>query len=162
MAEETFGSRVADGKASLAEVVIITVVAAMILSGIGAGCRGIWYSRLVYSFRLNVPYDNVYVDQEPSDCQWMRSPLGNKACHFEASVEIECKALAPHKGTIISHNNGHTWTQSPRDGPLSTLPDTRLDPNRPEIGSYSLETYNGYKKGYKKAQVWVTWYKMPN
>ena len=160
MAEKTFGSRCAAGEASISESVILMVLVGMSLSGLWAACRGIWYSKLVYSLRLNVPYDNVYVAQEPSDCQWMRSPLGNKACHFEPSIEIECKALAPHNGTIISHNNGHTWTQS--DGPLGTLPDPRLDPDRPEIGSYSVETYNGYKKGYEKARVWVTWEKMPN
>ena len=116
--------------------------------------RDIWYSRWVYSIRFNVPYDNVYVEKEPSDCEWTRSPLGNKDCHFEASTEITCEAIAPHNGSIISHNNGKTWTQSPRDGPLKTLPDTLLD--------FSPVTYKGYMKGYKKAQVYVTWDKMPN
>jgi len=39
-----------------------------------------------YSFKYSVSPDKVHVDAKPNDWDFMRAPLGDKGCHYEAVV----------------------------------------------------------------------------
>jgi hypothetical protein len=40
-----------------------------------------------YAKRYHVKMERVYVQPEPHDCEWSKSPLGNKYCHYDKTVE---------------------------------------------------------------------------
>jgi hypothetical protein len=65
----------------------------------------------------------MHIDPQPSDCDFIHAPLGDKGCHYEASVAAYNSAgqvvggdRAPKYGhdqktgkPIVSDDNGHTW-----------------------------------------------------
>lgn len=38
---------------------------------------------VVYGLWYRVPLTRIDVDKEPSDCEWMHAPVGDKSCHYE-------------------------------------------------------------------------------
>jgi hypothetical protein len=34
----------------------------------------------------DVPVERVSIQLKPHDCEWSKAPLGDKNCHFEASI----------------------------------------------------------------------------
>jgi len=42
-----------------------------------------WYRKIRYSMQYEVDYDHVFVNDEPTDCNFMRAPLGTKGCHYD-------------------------------------------------------------------------------
>jgi len=48
-----------------------------------------WYSKARYSIQYRVDYNHVFVNDEPTDCNFMRAPLGTKDCHFERIVQTQ-------------------------------------------------------------------------
>jgi hypothetical protein len=41
-----------------------------------------------YGMPNDIGYGQVTKDDLPHDCDWLRSPLGEKGCHYEASVQV--------------------------------------------------------------------------
>jgi hypothetical protein len=46
------------------------------------GPAAVWYS-----FKYRVRVDNVMAVGRPSDCDFLRAPIGYKGCHYERTVE---------------------------------------------------------------------------
>ena len=46
-----------------------------------------WHSKARYSMQYNVDSDHVFVNDEPTDCNFMRAPLGTKGCHYDRIVQ---------------------------------------------------------------------------
>jgi hypothetical protein len=76
-----------------------------------------------YSVKYDVTGDQVQTSEKPTDCDWSRSPLGNKGCHYKLSVAaynangaLIGGDYAPKYGrddrtkqTTVSYDNGKTW-----------------------------------------------------
>ena len=43
---------------------------------------------LWYAHKYHVPHDKVYIDPEPKDCDFDRTPVGFKDCHYERFVAV--------------------------------------------------------------------------
>lgn len=91
---------------------------------------------LWYAAEYNVSIDQVHIGDQPTDCDWMRAPLGGKGCHFKAIAtgynvpgDVVAGDGAPKYGhdtntgkPIISYDNGETWAWFPG----SAIPDLRI------------------------------------
>jgi hypothetical protein len=56
------------------------------------GPTAVWYS-----FEYGVRVDNVMIISRPSDCNFLRSPIGYKGCHYEGTVESWKDAGEPRR-----------------------------------------------------------------
>jgi hypothetical protein len=86
-----------------------------------------WTNGVWYGVRYGVNYDQVHTSDKPSDCDWSRSPLGNKGCRFKRIVKAYNKAgevvggddaprysLDDNMGKpIVSYDQGKTWAWWP-------------------------------------------------
>ena len=72
-------------------------------------------SELKYAFLYRTSLANVALLDRPTDCDWDRAPLGNKACHYKKSVSTRQWAKSTEGKPIVSDDNGKTWTQSTPD-----------------------------------------------
>jgi hypothetical protein len=45
-----------------------------------------WVGPSVYSIKYAVSADKIYVDPQPTDCDFWRAPLGTKGCHYQRAV----------------------------------------------------------------------------
>jgi len=43
-------------------------------------------NKVWYSTTTDAVYNNVYVQKEPTDCDWAHSPIGNKDCDYKRVV----------------------------------------------------------------------------
>ncbi len=39
-----------------------------------------------YSLEYGVSPDKVHINAKPTDCDFMRAPLGSKGCHYQAAI----------------------------------------------------------------------------
>jgi hypothetical protein len=68
-----------------------------------------WYSKFGYSLRYEVDESQVTKADEPHDCDWGRSPLGAKGCHYEIRVRTVRVAYDAHHNLMTSDDEGKTW-----------------------------------------------------
>ena len=84
-----------------------------------------WTDKIKYSVEYSVDASQVHRSDRPTDCDFMRAPLGNKDCHYKKTVTAYNAAGYPVAGddapkyaknaygnTIISYDEGKTWTVS--------------------------------------------------
>jgi hypothetical protein len=77
----------------------------------------IWESKLRYSIFYQVSSENVQIQNEPHDCEFLKAPVGKKYCHFDKSVNEFVQAGDVTKfGTdnatgrpVVSEDGGKTW-----------------------------------------------------
>ena len=60
-----------------------------------------------YSLLYGTPY--VHVDDKPTLCDYERSPVGKKGCHYEKTVFITLWEKSTDGNPIISYDDGKTW-----------------------------------------------------
>jgi hypothetical protein len=109
--------------------IIMALFAVAIWFILPARMTGVWR----YSHRFDVPSSQVRWNPKPSDCDYLRSPMGDKACHFKISVEgynavgqivggEEAPLYQKDPGTgksNISFDDGRTWYPVGRDTDLT-------------------------------------------
>lgn len=83
-----------------------------------------WHSKARYSMQYEVDYDHVFVNDEPTDCNFMRAPLGTKGCHYDRIVQTRYirtrtlstlplpKAPCDPSETLFT-SGGSAWMRSP-------------------------------------------------
>ena len=79
---------------------------AFILDLISTGWHGKWR----YALQYDVPSDKVMVDKKPHDCDFLAAPLGTKYCEYERSVLGVRWATSTGGTSIISYDDGKTWS----------------------------------------------------
>jgi len=62
-----------------------------------------------YAFRYNIPSERVEFQNKPHDCEWVKSPLGNKYCHYDKKVVTVRWATSTAGFPIVSYDKGKTW-----------------------------------------------------
>lgn len=45
-------------------------------------------SKWAYVLAYHVDDDQVFVESEPSDCDFLHAPLGSKSCHYERQISV--------------------------------------------------------------------------
>jgi hypothetical protein len=95
--------------------------------------KAAWYSKFRYSLQYDVPYSKVTKPNEPRGCDWLRSPIGDKACHYELQVHTVRSAVDAHGNAIISYDEGATWTRCIWNGSdvCAALTDGNEQPEEP-------------------------------
>lgn len=89
-----------------------------------------WADSLRWSVKYGMGFDVVHITSKPSDCDWSRAPLGDKACHFEPAVTaynatgypVAIDAVPTYQQaagkTLVSFDSGKTWATSHSYGPM--------------------------------------------
>jgi hypothetical protein len=86
-----------------------------------------WTNAVWYTAKYSVNINQVHTSNKPTDCDWTRAPLGNKACHFKATVTAYNAEGFPVRGDgapkfghdtktgkpIVSYDNGNNWDWLP-------------------------------------------------
>jgi hypothetical protein len=68
------------------------------------------HSTLRYAAQYHVSYDQVTVDKQPHDCEWLTAPLGDKNCHYDAEARIIRTGHREGTGQpVVSFDDGKTW-----------------------------------------------------
>jgi hypothetical protein len=80
-----------------------------------AGFADMWNSKLRYSWWYNVGYDQVTMNNKPTDCNFFHAPLGGKDCHYDRQVSIVKVDSNVWGRQSISCDNGNTWTQTTKN-----------------------------------------------
>ena len=82
-----------------------------------------WINPVWYAAKYGVDLNQVHTSDKPSNCEWSRSPLGIKGCHYDRVVNsysatgdlIAVDAAVPTHShdragkPIISYDGGKTW-----------------------------------------------------
>jgi hypothetical protein len=103
-----------------------TVFGWFVIAAIGFGVYWFGFNNLWYAARYLLPPDKVIVENKPTDCDFLRAPLGTKGCHFEAVVTAYNAAGVVVGGTtvpkygsdietgkpIVSYDDGKNWDWS--------------------------------------------------
>jgi hypothetical protein len=74
-------------------------------SGISA-----WHSKWRYAAQYQVSTNAVHKADEPHDCSFMTAPLGEKHCHYDATVSTLRWATSTTQQPIASFDEGKTWS----------------------------------------------------
>ena len=48
----------------------------------------VWFGRIWYGMANHVVSRNVSLTPKPHDCEFLTAPIGEKHCHYEASVAV--------------------------------------------------------------------------
>jgi hypothetical protein len=80
-----------------------------------AGSHALWHSKMRYSWWYDVKYDQVTAEKEPTDCDFIRAPIGDKGCYYEpqvSTVRVKTVYLDFQRGSVndVSFDEGRTWT----------------------------------------------------
>lgn len=67
--------------------------------------------KLKYSRTYEVPVTNIAIEDKPTSCDWTRSPMGNKGCHYQAVVSVTRWSTSIKGKPIVSYDNGKTWDE---------------------------------------------------
>ncbi|HEY1800969.1 MAG TPA: hypothetical protein VGG46_08550 [Terriglobales bacterium] len=69
-----------------------------------------WHSKWRYMTTYGVGSENVQVDSEPHDCDFLAAPMGEKYCHYEQVVHTLRWATSTTGYPIESTDDGKTWS----------------------------------------------------
>jgi hypothetical protein len=97
-----------------------------------------WTDRLLYSMVYHINSDQIHRSDRPTDCDFMRAPLGGKGCRYTKLVTAYNTAgdavggdNAPkystnaYNNTLVSYDEGKTWQLLGAARPDSTV--TRVE-----------------------------------
>ena len=88
----------------------VLVVIWLVYSGIAAA----WHSKaryfVTYALPYGMNYEQVTRENLPHDCDWLKSPLGDKECHYDAKIQTIITGNDRLSGKpIYSDDDGKTW-----------------------------------------------------
>ena len=98
---------------------LIIVVVVILVSIYGPD---LCYSKLRYSLMYSLDDKQIWIQDKPHDCDFLRAPLGRKECHFNRTVMITRTAKSAKGDPIVSWDDGKHWqSYSPDAG--ETVPE---------------------------------------
>jgi hypothetical protein len=86
-----------------------------------------------YAVRYFTPYNHVTVEARPTKCDFFRTPIGGKGCHYVKTITTAEWRRSTTGNAILSSDEGATWEV--RDPPPNTKLPTKflwVDWNRVE------------------------------
>jgi len=86
--------------------------------------RARWMNEIRYSVWYSVDSSQVKQteDKPPSDCDFLRAPIGRKGCHYDKTVIFENIITRNDTSTnrpVVSYDGGQTWSWNDGDHPAS-------------------------------------------
>jgi hypothetical protein len=71
----------------------------------------LWFGPWVawYSFTYRVPTDKVYIDPEPTDCDFLHAPMGFKGCHYEKQVSAQAAEGTSRADGKVHYDSVFVW-----------------------------------------------------
>jgi hypothetical protein len=94
-------------------------------------------SKFLYSVTESVDYDNVYMNDQPSDCDFWRAPIGIKGCHYDRVVEtrlvrttyqlpLTTTPCEPNDTGLMAGGSAWMWTPQGTVCLAPTVPEERI------------------------------------
>jgi len=69
-----------------------------------------WNTQSVIAFRYNIPLSQVVIESEPHDCDYDRSPIGNKECSFDREITSTKTGTDTLGNHFVTYDEGKTWS----------------------------------------------------
>ncbi len=69
----------------------------------------VWHSNWRYAIKYGVSSSKLTKPDMPKGCDWLRAPLGDKDCHYEAQAAIRLKGRDQYGKALESFDNGVNW-----------------------------------------------------
>jgi hypothetical protein len=74
-------------------------------------CMSMWFSKARLSLYYGVEYGQVTTaGDQPRDCNWLKSPLGDKGCSYSREVSTAQVRSNRFGYQDVSYDEGKTWT----------------------------------------------------
>jgi hypothetical protein len=128
------------------------VISAFLIWAIYSIGSSVWNSKARFAFRYGANFSDINKENKPHDCDWLKAPIGDKECHFDAEVQTTKVRTALDQITgrpIISFDDGPwTWDLS-SSSYTSTVTETPA-PGVLTPGPYAVRTKNVVYVGWKK------------
>jgi hypothetical protein len=113
-----------------------------------------WNSKARFAFQYGANFSDINKQDKPHDCDWFKSPIGDKECHFDTEVQTTKVRTALDQTTghpIISYDDGPwTWDLS-SSSYQSTVTETPA-PGVLSPGPYAVKTKKVVYVGWKKIE----------
>jgi hypothetical protein len=82
-----------------------------------------WMNKLRYAFWYSAELNQVQQseDKPPSDCNFLRSPVGDKGCHYKKTMTVEhviTRRDIPTNRPMVSYDEGKTWSWNDGEYPV--------------------------------------------
>ena len=74
---------------SLAGPVFVAITMALVIGAISLLLPASVRNKVMYSTYYSLPYNRVDFVSEPTDCDFMRAPLGDKECDYKKAAFVE-------------------------------------------------------------------------
>jgi hypothetical protein len=86
--------------------------------------RARWANKILYGVWYSVDSGQVIQpeDKPPTDCDFLRAPIGLKGCHYDKTATYEHIITRNDTNTnrpIVSYDEGKTWSWNDGDHPAS-------------------------------------------
>lgn len=113
-----------DEKNQVTEALFILFVIWLVIAGLDYLSYARWINKLRYSAWYSVEPSQVQQSQDkpPSDCDFLKAPIGGKSCHYDKTVTYEhiiTKRDINTNRPIVSYDEGKTWSWNDGDYPVS-------------------------------------------
>jgi len=111
-------------KNPVTEAAFLVLVVWLVIAGFDYLSYARWVNKFRYSAWYNVNASQVQQseDKPPSDCDFLKAPIGRKGCHYDKRVTYERVITSRDTSTnrpIVSYDEGKTWTWNDGDYPVS-------------------------------------------
>jgi hypothetical protein len=88
---------------------------------------GAWHSKarfyMQYGLTRGLNWEEVTKEKEPHDCEWLKAPLGDKYCHYDAVVSsVRISKDSKTGNPIWSSDDGKTWSWYDAASPSRVMP----------------------------------------
>lgn len=89
----------------------LVVIVILLLAGWPGSKLDRWTDKVWYSLRYyDADFKNITVEKRPSDCDFLRAPIGEKGCQYNKDVAVTKRSVdVQTKRRIISYDEGKTW-----------------------------------------------------
>lgn len=81
----------------------------------------IWNSKTILSARYDVATDQITIDAEPHDCDFLRAPLGVKGCSYTRQIEVIKTGTNAAGEHFVTYDDGKTWSPDPEKNAKSAV-----------------------------------------
>src|SRR5690349_16872344 len=79
-----------------------------------AGLVDSWHSKTRYAWWYGT--EKVTIEKKPTDCDFFRSPMGDKGCHYNRQINIvKVDNANAWSGQSISYDNGESWIHTAKN-----------------------------------------------
>jgi hypothetical protein len=107
-----------------------------------------------FAFQYGVNVSDIAKDDKPHDCDWLKAPIGDKECHYDAEAKVlkVRTALDQTTGRPIVSYDDDAWSWDSSSGSYTPTLTDPPPPGQPSPGPYVVKTRNILSISWKRIE----------